>query len=155
MDQEQLKQIVHYDPDTGVFTWLNSTSPRAQAGRKAGHLGNGYKYISIGGKRYKAARLAFLYMTGNWPVDHVDHINRNKLDDRWDNLREATPSQNAANRGGWGNLPKGVIPHGRKFRVFCGPVGSNRHLGLFETIEQASEAYERKAKELYGEFATI
>jgi hypothetical protein len=79
---------VEYDPDTGWFT---------RNGERAGSLySNGYRHIYIGGKRYKEHRLAFLFMTGEMP-EQVDHINRNRSDNRWHNLRPVTSRQNMEN----------------------------------------------------------
>jgi hypothetical protein len=97
--QEELKRVLHYEPETGVFTWLVSCGAAA-AGSMAGHLHvSGYVYIKILRTKYKAHRLAHLYMTGKWPIHDIDHFNRVKDDNRWGNLRPATKSQNQSNVG--------------------------------------------------------
>lgn len=106
--QEQLKLILNYDPETGEFNWLVKPRNRASIGGVAGHLRkNGYREISIKGKKYYAHRLAWLYMTGSWPKEHIDHINGNPSDNRFCNLREATRSQNMHNQGVCSNNTSG------------------------------------------------
>ena len=88
--QSELKELLNYDPATGVFTWLVSRG-RVKASSVAGHVhSRGYIVIMVDGRRHLAHRLAFVYMTGTFPDDQVDHINEIKADNRWINLREAT-----------------------------------------------------------------
>jgi hypothetical protein len=92
--------ILHYDPDTGVFTWLKSLSYRTKVGAVAGALDGrkrGYIEIRIRGYLHKAHRLAFLYMTGEMPSSGVDHINGIYGDNRFCNLRIADQSVNCRN----------------------------------------------------------
>lgn len=98
--QSILKTFLHYHPDTGVFTRVISRSSNANAGEAAGslHKATGYIHISINGKKYPAHRLAWLYVNGEWPDASIDHINRNKSDNRIANLRVATSAENQQNR---------------------------------------------------------
>lgn len=108
LTQVRLKELLHYDPETGVFAWLVSW-PQAgiMSGDVAGGIsgdaskelnGSGYWRIRVDGVRYRAHRLAWLYMTGDWPHGDIDHENRNRSDNRWINLRPATRVQNGHNR---------------------------------------------------------
>ena len=98
LTHDYLTTILHYDPITGNFTWLQKRRGTATKGSIAGfNNGNGYQTIYVGRKRYRLHRLAWFYMTKEWPKDMIDHINGNGLDNRWCNLREATRSQNAQN----------------------------------------------------------
>ncbi|MCK9994454.1 MAG: hypothetical protein Dbin4_02974, partial [Alphaproteobacteria bacterium] len=98
LTQSRLKELLHYDPDTGVFTRRVQTSSNARVGDVAGCLHpEGYRHIQIDGKRYAAHRLAWLYMTGEWPTNQLDHLNGVRDDNRWGNLREATHGQNQQN----------------------------------------------------------
>lgn len=97
LSQARLQEILHYDPDTGLFTWRTGVGT-ASEGARAGGSSNGYVSIQVDCKRYYAHRLAFLYMTGAWPTGVVDHRNNNPSDNRWGNLRDATRRQNALNR---------------------------------------------------------
>lgn len=87
----RLKELLTYDPETGVFIWRGWRSGSAVAGSVAGSLhSDGYVCIKIGRCLYRAHRLAFLYMTGSRPIGQVDHINMNRADNRWCNLRETS-----------------------------------------------------------------
>src|SRR5262245_53364654 len=103
LTQEQLRAALHYDPQTGIFTWRwRATAMQRtntwRAGKPAGCVRpDGYIKIVIDYRPYMAHRLAFLYMTGAWPVGEPDHKNGIPADNRWRNLRPATKSQNNAN----------------------------------------------------------
>jgi len=100
MNQEKLKQLLDYDPEIGVFTWVHRSNGRVPAGAVAGTRNHhkGYIYIKIGGKQYAAHRLAWLYMVGEWPEFEIDHHNHVKDDNRIKNLRPATHFENAHNQ---------------------------------------------------------
>lgn len=99
LTQERLKELLHYDPETGVFTRLKTISNfKAKKGDIAGGINSiGYRQICVDGKHYNASRLAFLYTEGYFPEHEVDHKNRIKSDDRWDNLRHISKQCNARN----------------------------------------------------------
>lgn len=96
--QEQLKRVLSYDPETGVFTWLISAGT-VKAGKVAGsaNIDRGYRNIKLRGLMYRASRLAWFYMEGYWPEYTIDHINRIKDDNRWENLRHVTQRCNVRN----------------------------------------------------------
>lgn len=96
MDQQTLKALVHYDPETGIFTNLKNGKKN---GKKMGGIDvTGYHIVCVKRKKYRAHRLAFLYMEGAIPPDQVDHINGIRADNRWENLRHATHEENAKNQ---------------------------------------------------------
>lgn len=88
LTQDRLKQLLNYDPETGVFRYA-CARPKVRVGAVAGHThaGHGYRQIKLDGKLYLAHRLAWLYVHGEWPTDLLDHINRNRVDNRLANLR--------------------------------------------------------------------
>lgn len=149
--QEQLKKVIHYEPDTGIFTWIEGL----RKGFEAGNL-DIYRVIWIAGQRYHASKLAWLYMAGEFPECIIDHKNTIKADDSWANLRKATLAQNNHNRASYSLLgAKGVSRSGNRFKVEINVEGRSLYLGHYETVELASAAYEQAAKEHYGEFAYV
>lgn len=156
--QSELKEVLDYNPDTGVFIWLKSNGNRAKVGNVAGAKRRGYIRIQIKEKMYSAHRLAYLYMTGNFPENFIDHINHIRDDNRWVNLRDATDSQNGANRPKFKNNTsgyKGVCWHKRD-KKWCAKIQYMKksiHIGYYTTPQEASEAYKKKAIELYREFS--
>lgn len=92
----RLRELLHYDPETGLFTWKVARQG-TRAGAFAGALNHGYLRITIDWRHYPAHRLAWLYMTGEWPADLIDHINLVSDDNRFVNLRQATRAQNMHN----------------------------------------------------------
>lgn len=156
--QARLKELLHYDPETGHFTWLVSNSNRAPAGSRAAPSGGtGYRQIRVDGRLYMTHRLAFLYMTGDFPPDDVDHINRIPSDNRWGNLRPATRRENLSNTA----LPRhntsghrGVSWNRRRGKWHaCGKHGGrNIHLGYFADLEEAAAVADAWRKEHHGEF---
>ncbi len=158
-----LREVLHYDPETGAFTWLRVRSGVSSAGKAAGsvftHPNTGHRYLIIGVfcQRYRAHRLAVFYMTGQWPSDEVDHKDGDGLNNRWDNLRVATRSQNHANsKRASDNTTgfKGVRKQRNgRYQARIAIKGKRLHLGTFQTPEAAHAAYCKAAKELFGEFA--
>ena len=99
LTQKELKELLHYDPDTGVFTWIARPSMAVHSGDTAGSVDRfGYAHIGIRGRIYLAHRLAWLYVYGVWPKDQIDHINHGRGDNRIINLREANSTDNNQNR---------------------------------------------------------
>lgn len=98
--QTELKEYLHYDPDTGYFTWLKKPNKKIYLGSRAGTIHkNGYRQISFKGKNYPEHRLVWLYVYGNFPkAKHIiDHINHKRDDNRLTNLREITIAENNRN----------------------------------------------------------
>ncbi len=99
LTQSELKRQLHYDPLTGIFTWINSNSLRVRTGDTAGcSRKDGYIRIKINGKNYLAHRLAWLYMEGYFPEHHIDHKFGIRDDNRWSELQHATRSCNMQNQ---------------------------------------------------------
>ncbi|MGP9791186.1 HNH endonuclease [Roseinatronobacter sp. NSM] len=155
---ETLRLLLQYDPSTGLFTWRNPRARNVKRGDIAGSLTDrGYIKISVLGKRYCAHRLAFLWMTGQEPQDQVDHINGIRSDNRWENLRPATASQNQRNRGIQRNNTSGYpgVTYDKARKQYAAQIktgGRLRKIGRFSTARKAHEARESLAKVLYGEF---
>jgi hypothetical protein len=141
--QKYLKEIVHYDPDTGIFTWTINRK-KVSAGAVAGHNCNGYVSLSINNKNYRAHRLAFLYMTGEWPEFVVDHVNRIRSDNRWCNLRDVTQQVNSTNKINHNN---GVASKSVS-KTNAGRFKAYLYLGTFATHEEADDACDKNLNKL-------
>ena len=154
IDAETLRSLLHYDPDTGVFTWRVSRYGGARAGNIAGNIRKtGYKGIKVYGKLYFAHRLAWLYVYGEWPSNFIDHINCIEGDNRIANLRLANNSQNQANsRKHKIGFPKGVRKRGNKYQARIRVNTVEKHLGYYDTIEQAQAAYCEAAQKEFGAY---
>ena len=143
---EYLKTILRYEPETGYWYWLQSRG-RVMAGQRAGsYSALGYLYIKISGQSHIAARLAWLYMTGTWPEDEIDHIDRNSSNDAWENLREADRTDNTRNRvkiGASGH--PGVYKHANNNRWLA--QYNNWYIGSYATITEAVAARDEYMRE--------
>ncbi len=164
--QKRLKEVIHYNPGTGVFTWRIQANSTTVAGKRAGTIWRSkgrkkqqqYRQISVDGKIYREHQLAFLYMKGSFPGKHVDHKNLDSLDNRWLNLRAATNGQNLANTEVWASNTSGAkgvswVKAKRKWRASINWEKRYLFLGYFDNLEEAARAYRDKADELHGDFA--
>jgi len=157
--QDRLKELVHYDPVSGVFTRIKDAGPNAKAGEVLGKSKpQGRSRVCIDGKFYLLHRLAFLYMTGAMPEDEVDHINRDPSDNRWENLRPATRAENCHNIGVPSHNTSGLkgasFDKARNLWQAGIKVNGRRiALGRYETAEEAHAAYVKAAEKYFGEFA--
>jgi len=158
--QGRLKELLDYDPADGLFRWKKRTSSRISVGDIAGGpIPAGYWIVRVDGKNRYAHRLAWFYVHGAWPPDHIDHINRDRGDNRIANLRLANGSQNNGNRGASRNNTTGeknVSFHkgSGKYRVTIGSRhGKTIYGGYFHTIDEAAEAARAYRKIQFGEFS--
>ena len=148
---EYLRSILDYDPATGAFTWKISNSNRVKVGSVAGSQSDkGYLCIRVCSRRYKAHRLAWLYVYGVWPEDQIDHINRNRADNRISNLRDVSHKQNHQNTGKPRNNTSGhtgIGWHKQSSKWVVQIIHNQKkiHLGYFTNIEESIAA--RKAAE--------
>ena len=137
MNDCELKELLKYDCETGDFTWKKRLGGRMRIGAVAGtQNGNGYTQIMINRQVYRAHRLAWLYMTGKWPENDIDHINHDRTDNRWVNLREVTRTENLKNSSLRKRNTSGVCGvhwyEGRdKWQSYIAASGKRVHLGYF------------------------
>lgn len=164
MDIAELRRLVDYDPVTGKFTWLPRGSEhcprdggkrfnRRYAGQEAFRIAeNGYQQGMIKRRMFRAHRVAWAIYHGEWPQGDIDHINGNTADNRIANLRVVNRVENCRNQPVRRNSTTGIIgvsAHGKRWRAYIGVGGKPKHIGVYETIQEAVAA--RKAAEArYG-----
>lgn len=154
---ERLVEVLKYDPATGTFVRISGPC----AGKVAGTVQkNGYIRIRVDGKLYYGHRLAWLYMTGEWPNDEIDHVDMDRANNSFANLREASGSENKHNRRKYRNNTsgfKGVSwdKHNGRWLAYIGLNYKKRSIGLFKTPEEAAKAYHEAARKLHGDFARV
>lgn len=155
---DRLRELFHYDPDTGIFTRIKTSRNQAKPGVVAGYVQNnerrrGYVVIGIDNKTYSCHRLAWLYVNGVWPEKNIDHINGDKSDNRITNLRDVSQSVNVKNARKPRN--EGILigarkaPNG-KWRAGITTDGKHAHLGTFSTMEEAHIAYVSAKLKFHG-----
>lgn len=160
ISHRELLEILNYCPESGLFTWSSDRRNQINKGDEAGGVNQeGYLEIKVFQRRYKAHRLAWFYMTGKWP-EVIDHINRDRADNRFCNLRECSIQQNSCNTGmsdrntsGY----RGVSKHKQsgKWKVDVKVKGKKLFFGLFEDVELAGLVAEEARSKLHGDFAAI
>ena len=164
-DEQELlgfADVLRYEPDTGNFFWLVDRPRKTRVGDRAGHLNkHGYVEIRFNYKTYQAHRIAWYLHTGHDPKGfHIDHINNDAADNRFCNLRLATPQQNAYNirkRAGTVSVYKGVAWHkkNQKWQAQIRVSSKSIHLGYYIDEYEAHLAYCRAARKYHGEFANF
>lgn len=152
---EELRERFTYSKTTGAFKYRQDRG-RMKKGMRAGTVnGDGYWQMSVGGKSYKASRLAWLYVKGVWPEGQVDHKNRDRADDRWSNLRDTSHAENQQNctpvRKNNTSGVRGVswCSKRQRWQAHIQAEGKQRNLGVFKTIEAATVAYKAAEKVLH------
>lgn len=162
IDATRLRQLVHYNPESGLFTWIAYSRPGVRVGDNCGRISRqGYHEIRLDYRLYRANRLAWLYMSGEWPTSDVDHINRDKADNRWCNLRIATRSQNSANvalsarRSTSGYLGVTFDKSREKWRAQIRLAGRKVNLGRYNDPVEAAKVYDAAAEREFGQFAEL
>lgn len=160
LTHEEARSHIDYDPETGILTW-KIRKPRIHPGRRAGNASKNskkpYRGITVCGHGMPEHVFIWFWMTGEWPPTgmQVDHRNRKHDDNRWENLRLATPHQNQRNTDRYGENRGIQIRDGAKglrYRVRIRERGNSRNIGTFDTIEAARAAFQQAAREQYGEF---
>jgi hypothetical protein len=144
---ERLREVVSYDPETGLFTWIRASNRRVRVGSTAGSLSEGYVEIGIDGHSYKAHRLAWLYVYGSWPVRDIDHLDGNRANNALANLRDVSRRTNIQNQrkakpnNASGFLGVAPTVSGRRWTAQVHVGGKKHHLGCFDSPQEAHEAY--------------
>ena len=152
---DRVSDLISYNPSTGKFTWKVSRGTKKQGAEAGTVRSDGYIAIQLNGKKIQAASVAWYLTHGYWPK-LVDHLNRDKQDNRLANLREATPSQNGYNRSRTQKSGlRGVYPSNSKW---IAKITINKipvYLGTFDTPEEAHEEYVKQSKQHHKEFSIV
>ena len=152
---ERLKELLHYDEDTGIFTRIKQVGSRGLVGDIAGSLNHGYLQIMVDGEIYLSHRLAWLYVNGVWPKDQIDHIDGTRSNNRILNLREATMSENLQNlRKALSSNKTGLLGASwhkcrSKFQAQIVINRKKHHLGYFDNAQTAHHAYLKAKQKLH------
>ncbi len=152
--QERLKELFDYDETTGELVWKVKRTGGVKAGDVAGYIKkDGYRNIQVDGKKYLAHRLIWLYVHGYTPENSIDHISRQRHDNRITNLRHVTQSCNLRNTGNRVDNQSGVkgvcwIKAQGKWMAQITVAGKNIHLGCYKTLKAAAKARYDKEQEL-------
>lgn len=157
--QDFLKSILFYQPESGLFFWKVGSPQRKEGGIAGKVSSSGYINISIKNKMYRAHRLAWVYMTGEQPPASIDHINRDRSDNRWANLRKASVPENQWNIGKKSHNKSGVkgvhwSTRDKVWKAACRVNGVFHHVGSFRSLDAAAVAVQEFRAKHHGEFAS-
>lgn len=156
---ERLRELMDYNPDTGLFFWRVARGRGVQPGDEAGYLAkDGRGRIQVEGRPYLRYRLAWLWMKGEWPANDIDHIDGNPSNDRFSNLRDVTNLVNSQNRRAPSIAKRVGTLLGTQYRPFqrkkpwnariqC--AGKSFSLGYFATEQEAHAAYIKAKREMH------
>ncbi|UOF81797.1 endonuclease [Caudoviricetes sp.] len=164
VDQEWLQRLrdaLTYDSTTGEFRWTIWRGANAKAGSIAGGTDSkGHRQIRFEMKLYGAHRLAWVMTHGRWPDQELDHINRDRSDNRLLNLRECSHAENSKNRSIYSSNTSGIpgvswYPKLNKWVAWITSDGKRKHLGYFANIGDAAAARQSAEAEIYGDFRPV
>ena len=156
---DQLQALLHYDPETGLFTWKIKTCRKVVPGAVAGYIKpEGYTIIRINKIGYRASRLAWLYMTGQHPLNDIDHIDGNPRNNSFNNLRDVTTAGNIQNqrrahnrnKTGAGFLGVSKLKSTKRWRARICTKGVQTLIGWFDTPEEAHQAYVEAKRRIHN-----
>jgi hypothetical protein len=155
--QKELKELAHYDPETGIFTRLTRPCNSVKIGDEMGYTKKYtdslfYLTVEVKGSQYFLHRLAFLDMTGAFPDGDIDHIDGNGLNNKWENLRVVDAIENGKNKKRYKNNASGYQGVSfynltKRWRAAISIDGKKKHLGYFDTFEEAKERRIKAEKE--------
>lgn len=157
-DVNLVREYLYYDPDNGLMRWI-----KCKSGIKVGDIAgcidksSGYMRVYFNGVKYYIHQLIWMYMTGNWSDREIDHINLDKTDNRWSNLREASPSENSCNKGMYKNNTTGIkgVTWNCTLKLWWGSISFNnvRYRESFHSKEEAAQWVNSMREQLHKEYA--
>jgi len=158
LTRARLRELLHYNPKTGEFRWRKRPGD-GHGDPSAGYVeSRAYRRIKVDGRAYREHQLAWFFMTGRWGRPAIDHRDGDATNNRWNNLRRATASQNNANtrrprHNTSGHKGVSLCRESGKWHAKIGRNGKRIHLGRFATPQAAHRAYRAAARRLFGKFA--
>lgn len=162
LTQERLQEVYEYNPDTGLFTHKrHGRRGRAPKNAVAGYImKTGYVGMCIDRRKYLAHRLAWLYVYGAFPDGEIDHVNLNRADNRLVNIRVCNRAQNEHNTLAHKDNMCGVkgVTYRKARNKYVAQIcieGKNTYIGIYDTLDDAANAYAESARKLRGEFARV
>lgn len=164
LTQELVKELFDYDPLTGIFIKKMKIGKKGRIGDRADFVFKTNRslkrQVTIYSKHYLAHRIAWLYMTGVMPKNQIDHINGDQMDNRFENLREATNQQNSFNRGARITSKSGIrgvswSKAAKKWMAMGCINGKSKYLGIYESLDDARKAYHDFSIREHGEFSYV
>ena len=158
LTQARLKELIVYDPETGLVAQKPRKGVSDTSFKSGADHNRGYKQIGVAKKVHLVHRLAWLYMTGEWPANDVDHINGDRADNRWANLRQATSAENKCNSRMRSDNTSGVKgisweAKANRWRAEIWHEGKKHYVGVSKNIDELLPKLEARRKELHGAFA--
>lgn len=151
LTHQHVRRLFDYDPLTGVLTWRIRAARNVFAGDRAG---NQHRQVRINRHAYLMTHVIWCWMTGVWPSTTIDHADTNPTNNTWNNLREATRSEQGFNRRNYGKLLKwvGTNNRGKPYRAQVQLNGVTHYVGSFDTEQDAHDAAYAVAQQLHGPF---
>jgi len=158
MTADLVREIFRYEPESGKLFWNISPTRSVRAGAEAGRVSwQGRVEVGFSGRKYIASRLVWLYVTGEWPMHEIDHINQNPLDNRIANLRDIPRAQNQQNISRAQSNSKsgirGVVRRGDKWAAIIMLRKKQTYLGMFDTPHEAEDAYRSAKRKIHKSWA--
>ena len=157
---EYVNEYLTYDASSGNL-YQRKKRPKVQVGNIAGGITTkGYRYIQLGNRKYPAHHIVWLLETGTFPIKQLDHIDGNKINNHFSNLREVSNKQNTENRGKQRNNKSGYkgVSFNTRLKKYVAQIQHNSipiYIGVFHTAHEAHLAYEKKAKELFTHYSRL
>ncbi len=158
--RERLLYLLDYNPITGDLIWKNPSGRRVKIGDIAGYKSKDYITVRLDNKLYPAHCIIWFGVTGKWPENEIDHKDLDKQNNKWDNLREATPSLNGANKEKYSTNKSGFkgVSWSKRRNAWLAQITVNYktiNLGCYSTPEIAAEVYQKAAEKHFGSFSKL